>query len=143
MYSTMIYCTRAPACKQTPSAKCDALIWCAAVTRTIPNFLSSPAKANPPQSFALQTWTAVVANAEFMLNDVQNESMAEQLRERVRFFNEQNRERDFYLVVNPTWLDAKFPQQAKQIARPCVALVSTDKMWITCVATLPPLLSRF
>jgi hypothetical protein len=34
------------------------------------------------------------------------------------------------MVPNPTWLDAKFPQQAKQVKRPCVALVSTDKQWI-------------
>lgn len=65
-----------------------------------------------------------------MLNDVQNESLAEQLRERVRFFKEINREVDFYLVPEPGWLD-KFPDQAKQISRPCVALVSTDKTWIT------------
>jgi len=78
-----------------------------------------------------QTWTAVVANAEFMLNDVQNESMAEQLRERVRFFREIGRDVDFYLVPNPTWLDTTFAAQGKQVQRPCIALVSTDAVWIT------------
>jgi hypothetical protein len=78
-----------------------------------------------------QTWYALVANAEFFCNDVQNEPLAEQLRERVRYFKEQGRPIDFYMVPNPTWLDAKFPQQGKQVARPCVALVSTDKQWIT------------
>lgn len=34
----------------------------------------------------MQQWYALVANAEFWFNDVQNESLAEQLRERVRFF---------------------------------------------------------
>lgn len=48
-----------------------------------------------------------------------------------RYFKEQERPRDFYLVPNPTWLDAKFPGQAKQVKRPCMALVSTDKQWIT------------
>ncbi len=71
-----------------------------------------------------------MANADFWFNDPQNESMAEQLRERVRFFNEQNRDRDFWLVPEPKWLDAKYPQQAKQVKRPCVALISTDKQWI-------------
>lgn len=71
-----------------------------------------------------------MANAEFFCNDVQNESVAEQLRERVRYFKEQNKERDFYLVPNPTWLDEKYPNEAKQVKRPCVALVSTDKLWI-------------
>ena len=66
-----------------------------------------------------------------MLNDVQNESMAEQLRERVRFFREIGRDVDFYLVPNPTWLDTTFAAQGKQVQRPCIALVSTDAVWIT------------
>lgn len=78
-----------------------------------------------------QEWYALVASAEFFFCDPQNESLAEQLRERVRFFKEQNKELDFYIVPNPTWLDAKFPKEAKQVKRPCVALVGTDKMWIT------------
>ena len=78
-----------------------------------------------------QTWYALVANAEFFCNDPQNEPMAEQLRERVRYYKEQGRETDFYLVPNPAWLDAKFPAKAKQVARPCMALVSTDVQWIT------------
>lgn len=57
--------------------------------------------------------------------------MAEQLRERVRYFNEQNQERDFHFVPNPAWLDARFPDKAKQVKRPFAALVSTDKTWIT------------
>jgi hypothetical protein len=48
-----------------------------------------------------------------------------------RYFQEQGRELDFFLVANPTWLDAKFPAQAKQVKRPCMALVSSDKQWIT------------
>lgn len=70
-----------------------------------------------------------MANAEFFFNDPQNESLAEQLRERVRYFKEINREVDFYLVPEPKWL-AKYPEQAKKVQRPCVALVSTDKAWI-------------
>ena len=76
-------------------------------------------------------WYALVANAKFMLHDVQNEAFAEQLRERVRLFGEKDRKLDFFLVSEPKWLEEKFPQEAKQVGRPCVALVSTDKIWIT------------
>jgi hypothetical protein len=89
------------------------------------------ARRTPPLApLRPQEWYALVANAEFYCNDPQNESLAEQLRERVRYYKEQNREMDFYLVPNPAWLDAKFPAQGKQVKRPCMALVSTDKQWI-------------
>lgn len=74
-------------------------------------------------------WYALVANADFMLNDVNNESVAEQLREKVRFYKEQEKDLDFFLVCEPEWLD-DLPQ-AKQVGRPAVAIVAADKMWIT------------
>ncbi|GIL68788.1 hypothetical protein Vafri_22025 [Volvox africanus] len=83
------------------------------------------------QSGQTKEWAALVCNCDFFFNDPQNESVAEQLRERVRFFKEQNRENDFYIVPEPVWLDKKFPELAKQVKRPCVALISTDKTWIT------------
>ena len=49
----------------------------------------------------------------------------------MRYFREQGREPDFYLVPNPAWLDARYPSKAKQVARPCMALVSTDAQWVT------------
>ena len=36
-----------------------------------------------------ETWHALVANAEFFFNDAQNEALAEQLREKRRFYREQ------------------------------------------------------
>lgn len=36
-----------------------------------------------------EKWYALVANATFMFNDVQNEALAEQLREKKRFYGEQ------------------------------------------------------
>lgn len=72
----------------------------------------------------------MIANAEFMLHDVQNESLAEQLREKVRHYGDQGKEVDFFLVPEPTWLDERFPEKAKLIGRPCVALVSTDRIWM-------------
>ena len=82
-------------------------------------------------SAALQAdWAAVVANAEFMLHDVQNESFAEQLRERRRYLREKGVAQNFWLVSEPAWLDERFPDDAKKVRRPCVALISTDKKWI-------------
>ncbi|KXZ49840.1 hypothetical protein GPECTOR_19g291 [Gonium pectorale] len=93
------------------------------------NVASRAATAEAPK--ATKEWSALVCNSDFFFNDPQNESIAEQLRERVRFYKEQNRDTDFYLVADPKWLDAKFPELGKQVKRPCVALVSTDKTWIT------------
>lgn len=75
-------------------------------------------------------WFAVVANAEFMLHDVQNEAFAEQLRERRRLLLERDQQVNFFIVSEPAWLDEKFPTKAKQVRRPCVALISTDEQWI-------------
>jgi hypothetical protein len=44
-----------------------------------------------PAKFALQEWHACVASAEFFFNDVQNESFAELLREKKRWYEEQVR----------------------------------------------------
>lgn len=65
-----------------------------------------------------------------MLHDVQNEAFPEQLRERLRLFGEKSRPRDFFLVSQPTWLDAKAGAAAPRVRRPAVALVSTDEVWI-------------
>mmetsp|Transcript_15605 Transcript_15605/g.47086 ORF Transcript_15605/g.47086 Transcript_15605/m.47086 type:complete len:224 (+) Transcript_15605:211-882(+) len=78
-----------------------------------------------------ETWYALVANANFMFNDVQNEALAEQLREKKRFYGEQKKDLDFFVVSEPAWLDEKFSSQAKRVGRPCAALVSTDQQWIT------------
>lgn len=84
--------------------------------------------------FSLQaTWYAVVANSDFMLHDVQNESFAEQLRERRRMFAETNKDINFFLVPEPAWLDGKFPNEGKRVGRPSLAVVSPEKQWITCV----------
>lgn len=78
----------------------------------------------------LQTWYACVANAEFMLNDIQNESFAEQLREKTRFYKENDYDLDFFMVCEPEWLDKQHPDLSKKVGRPCVALVGTEENWI-------------
>ncbi|KAF3331874.1 hypothetical protein FCM35_KLT03280 [Carex littledalei] len=70
----------------------------------------------------------LVANAKFMLDE--EEHFQEQLSERLRLFGERNREQDFWLVIEPKFLD-KFPDITKRLKRPAVALVSTDGPWIT------------
>ncbi|XP_009593553.1 protein YCF54, chloroplastic-like [Nicotiana tomentosiformis] len=70
----------------------------------------------------------LVANAKFMLDE--EEHFQEQLFERLRLFGERNKEQDFWLVIEPKFLD-KFPNITKRLKRPAVALVSTNGTWIT------------
>ena len=42
----------------------------------------------------------------------------------------QDKELDFYIVSQPAWLEAKFPEEAKRVNKPAVALISTDPTWI-------------
>ena len=78
-----------------------------------------------------QDWIALVAHADFFFNDVQNESMAENLRERVRYLGERGEDVNMLFVCEPEWLDRLFPEEAKRVRRPAVALLCPDKMWMT------------
>lgn len=70
----------------------------------------------------------VVANAKFMLDE--EEHFQEVLFERLRLYGERNKEQDFWLVIEPKFLD-RFPEITKRLKRPAVALVSTNGPWIT------------
>ncbi|CAN8301408.1 unnamed protein product [Cochlearia groenlandica] len=70
----------------------------------------------------------LVANAKFMLDE--EEHFQEQLFERLRYYGEREKEKDFWLVIEPKFLD-KFPKFTQRLSRPCVALVSTNGPWIT------------
>lgn len=70
----------------------------------------------------------LVANAKFMLDE--EEHFQEQLFERLRYYGEQNKEQDFWLVIEPKFLE-KFPKITGRLKRPAVALVSTNGTWIT------------
>ena len=48
-----------------------------------------------------------------MLNDENNEHFPEILRERRRFFKEKSKPQDFWIVANPTFLDATPEIKAK------------------------------
>lgn len=78
------------------------------------------------------TFFYLVANAKFMLDD--EEHFEEQMQEKLRMYGERNKEQDFWIVLEPEFLD-KQPEVAKRVGRPAVALVSTDKVWITWVFT--------
>ncbi|RRT53387.1 hypothetical protein B296_00040789 [Ensete ventricosum] len=84
---------------------------------------SEPAQVEKPRRYYF-----VVANAKFMLDE--EEHFKELLYERCRNFGECNREQDFWLVIEPKFLD-KFPGITKRLNRPAVALVSTDGPWMT------------
>lgn len=58
------------------------------------------------------------------------------MQEKLRMYGERNKEQDFWMVIEPEFLD-KHPEVAKQVGRPAAALVSTDKVWITWVFTSP------
>ncbi|KAH6814457.1 YCF54 [Perilla frutescens var. frutescens] len=70
----------------------------------------------------------VVANAKFMLDE--EEHFQELMGERLRLYGERNKEQDFWLVIEPKFLD-KFPNITDRLKRPAVALVSTNGPWIT------------
>eukprot|EP00243_Klebsormidium_subtile_P011613 TRINITY_DN666_c0_g1_i1.p1 TRINITY_DN666_c0_g1~~TRINITY_DN666_c0_g1_i1.p1 ORF type:complete len:231 (-),score=60.30 TRINITY_DN666_c0_g1_i1:336-1028(-) len=73
-------------------------------------------------------YSFVVANAKFMLWE--EEDFVELMKERLRYYEEQNRELDFWLVYEPEFLE-DLPDITKRLGRPAVALVSRDATWIT------------
>jgi hypothetical protein len=74
------------------------------------------------------TYYYLIANAKFMLDD--EEHFQEQMQEKLRMYGERNKEQDFWMVIEPEFLD-KHPEVATKVGRPSAALVSTDKVWIT------------
>ena len=62
-----------------------------------------------------------------MLNDENSEHFPEVLRERRRFYRETSKDQDFWIVPNPSFLDA-MPDVKKKVRQPCVAVVTTDKV---------------
>jgi hypothetical protein len=74
------------------------------------------------------TYYYLIANAKFMLDD--EEHFQEQMQEKLRMYGERNKEQDFWLAIEPEFLD-KHPEVAAKVGRPAVALLSTDQVWIT------------
>ncbi|XP_051132358.1 uncharacterized protein LOC127252279 [Andrographis paniculata] len=89
---------------------------------------SDPIEKEEEASSGRKQYHFVVANAKFMLDE--EEHFQELMAERLRLFGERDKEQDFWLVIEPKFLD-KFPNLTKRLKRPAVALVSTNGPWIT------------
>ncbi|CAM0873000.1 unnamed protein product [Alopecurus aequalis] len=89
------------------------------------------AESSVKQEEKPRTYYFLVANAKFMLDD--EEHFQEQLQEKLRLYEERSKEQDFWLVIEPKFLD-RFPNVTKRLKRPAVALVSTDRNWIRVLA---------
>jgi Protein of unknown function (DUF2488) len=77
----------------------------------------------------MQTYYYVLASQHFL---VEEEPIAEVLKERIRHYHEQEKEIDFWLVKQPAFLEA--PQMAEikaKCPRPAAAIVSTNSQFIT------------
>ncbi|MBA0735807.1 hypothetical protein Gogos_019622 [Gossypium gossypioides] len=101
-------------------------------SRTPPSFRTAVAAVDSdqlsPDMQQSKKYYFVVANAKFMLDE--EEHFKELLFERLRYYGERNKEQDFWLVIEPKFLE-NFPDITKRLRRPAVALVSTNGPWIT------------
>ncbi|KAK8601367.1 hypothetical protein V6N13_058918 [Hibiscus sabdariffa] len=101
-------------------------------SRSTPSFRTAVAAVDSdqlsPEKQQAQKYHFVVANAKFMLDE--EEHFKELLFERLRYYGEKNKEQDFWLVIEPKFLES-FPDITKRLRRPAVALVSTNGPWIT------------
>ena len=77
----------------------------------------------------MTTYHYVLASQKFLLEE---EPFAEVLEERVRNYQEQNKEIDFWLIKQPAFLEAPEMAEIKaQIPQPAVAVISTNPQFIT------------
>ncbi|OEL16481.1 hypothetical protein BAE44_0022499 [Dichanthelium oligosanthes] len=118
----------APATRASPTASVPARTF-SGLRRAVAVDSDQQGSPEPPeQEKKPKTYYFLVANAKFMLDE--EEHFQEQLAEKLRNYAERDKERDFWLVVEPKFLD-KFPNITKRLKRPAAALVSTDGHWIT------------
>lgn len=77
----------------------------------------------------MQTYYYVLASQRFLLEE---EPLDEVLKERTRYYNEQEKEIDFWLVKQPAYLEAPEMAEVKaECPRPSVAIISTNPQFIT------------
>jgi hypothetical protein len=77
----------------------------------------------------MQTYHYILASQNFLLEE---EPLAEVLKERTRNYHEQEKAIDFWLVKQPAFIEA--PEMAAIKAKcpqPCVAVISTNAQFIT------------
>lgn len=76
----------------------------------------------------MQTYYYVLASQKFLLEE---EPFEEVLAERYRYYQEHNKEIDFWLVKQPAFLEAPSFQEIKnKCPQPSVAVISTDVNFI-------------
>jgi hypothetical protein len=77
----------------------------------------------------MQTYYYVLASERFL---VQEEPIAEVLKERTRYYHEQEQEIDFWLVKQPAFLEAPEMAEIKsKCPQPAAAIISTNSQFIT------------
>ena len=77
----------------------------------------------------MTTYYFVAASEKFLTVE---EPLDEILKERERNYKENNKEKDFWLLKNPSFLQtSKFDDLRKKIPSPSAAILSTDKKFIT------------
>jgi len=77
----------------------------------------------------MTTYYYVAASQKFLLEE---EPFEEVIEERIRNYQERNKEIDFWFVKQPAFLDA--PEMASikaKIPQPCAAVITTDKRLLT------------
>ncbi|MDB9313039.1 DUF2488 family protein [Spirulina sp. CS-785/01] len=76
----------------------------------------------------MPTYHYVLASQKFLLEE---EPLEEVLQERTRYYQEHNKEMDFWLVKQPAFLEAPEMAEAKaKCPQPSVAIVSTNSQFI-------------
>ena len=77
----------------------------------------------------MTTYFFVAASEKFLTDE---EPLEEILKERTRNYKENNKEIDFWLLKNPSFLkSSKFDYLLTKISYPPAAVISTDKKFIT------------
>ena len=77
----------------------------------------------------MQTYYYLLASQKFLLEE---EPLDEVLRERIRHYQEQEKEIDFWLIKQPAFLEApEFAAVKAKCPQPAAAIVSTHSQFIT------------
>jgi hypothetical protein len=76
----------------------------------------------------MQTYYYVLASQKFLLEE---EPLDEVLQERIRNYQEQNKEIDFWLVKQPAFIESpEFKEIKAKCPQPSVAIISSNKQFI-------------
>jgi Protein of unknown function (DUF2488) len=77
----------------------------------------------------MTTYYYVLASQRFLLEE---EPLEEVLKERTRYYHEQEKEIDFWLVKQPAFLESPQMSVIKgKCPQPCAAIISTNQQFIT------------